>query len=67
MTLLDVGPEESVMVGDRFNRDVTGAQAAGMRAIWMNVRAEPMPAGANPPDAVITTLSELPAALVRLR
>jgi putative hydrolase of the HAD superfamily len=63
MTLLDVSPAESVMVGDRFNRDVTGAQAAGMRVIWMNVRAEPMPEGANPPDAVIATLSELPAAL----
>lgn len=66
MGLLDVGPSESVMVGDRFNRDVTGAQAAGMRSIWMNVRAEPMPAGATPPDSVIATLSELPAALTRL-
>jgi putative hydrolase of the HAD superfamily len=65
MGLLGVGPNESIMVGDRFNRDITGAQAAGMRAIWMNVRAEPMPAGANPPDAVIANLSELPAVLAK--
>jgi putative hydrolase of the HAD superfamily len=65
MGLLDVLPSESVMVGDRFNRDVIGAQAAGMRSIWMNVRAEALPAGATPPDAVIATLSELPAALSR--
>jgi putative hydrolase of the HAD superfamily len=67
MSLLEVEPEESVMVGDRFNRDVTGAQSAGMRAIWMNVRSEPMPAGAKPPDAVITRLSELPGALASLQ
>jgi len=66
MGLLGVGPSESVMVGDRFNRDVTGAQAAGMRSVWMNVRSEPMPAGANPPDAVITTLSELPRVMTAL-
>jgi putative hydrolase of the HAD superfamily len=66
MGLLGVGPSESIMVGDRFNRDVTGAQAAGMRAIWMNVRAEPLPAGANPPDATIATLRELPAVLTAL-
>jgi hypothetical protein len=29
----------------------------------MNVRAEALPSGATPPDAVIATLSELPAAL----
>jgi putative hydrolase of the HAD superfamily len=63
MSLLNVGPSESVMVGDRYNRDVTGAQAVGMRAIWMNVRAEQLPEGATPPDAMIATLSELPAVL----
>jgi 2-haloalkanoic acid dehalogenase type II len=66
MALLDVPPDESVMVGDRFNRDVAGAQAAGMRSIWMNVRAEAMPACAKPPDAVIASLAELPAALAGL-
>lgn len=66
MSLLNVGPSESVMVGDRYNRDVTGAQAVGMHAIWMNVRAEQLPEGAAPPDAVIAALSELPAVLSRL-
>jgi putative hydrolase of the HAD superfamily len=63
MELLAVAPSESVMVGDRFNRDVIGAHAAGMGAIWMNVRGESMPQGVRPPDAVIARLSELPAAL----
>jgi HAD superfamily hydrolase (TIGR01549 family) len=66
MGLAGVEPAESVMVGDRFNRDIAGAHAAGMRAVWVNVRAERAPAGARPADATIETIGELPAALARL-
>ncbi|HEV2037147.1 MAG TPA: HAD-IA family hydrolase, partial [Candidatus Eremiobacteraceae bacterium] len=44
MDALAVSAAESVMVGDRFDRDIVGAQAAGMRAVWVNSRNETMPA-----------------------
>lgn len=33
---LGVGPEEAVMVGDSFRSDVEGAEAAGIRAVWLD-------------------------------
>jgi putative hydrolase of the HAD superfamily len=66
MRLAGVTPEESLMVGDRFNRDVAGAHAAGMRAVWVNVRGETAPAGVRPADATIVTIGDLPQALEQL-
>lgn len=63
MSLLDVAPSVSVMVGDRYDRDIAGAHAAGMRAIWMNVRNEEVPRGARRPEAVIFRIKDLPSAL----
>jgi putative hydrolase of the HAD superfamily len=36
LDLLGVSPENAVMVGDSWERDVTGALAAGMRAVWIS-------------------------------
>ena len=36
MEKLGVKPEESVMVGDIFAKDVLGAHRAGMHAVWFN-------------------------------
>ena len=66
MGALGVSADESVMVGDRFDRDITGAQAAGMRAIWVNSRNEVTPPGVRPPDAIIPSIAQLPGALVTL-
>jgi putative hydrolase of the HAD superfamily len=66
METLNVGAEESVMVGDRFDRDIKGAHAAGMRAVWVNSRNDVMPAGERPPDVTIQSIAELPAAIVTL-
>ena len=66
MQAANVGPGESVMVGDRFARDIVGAHAAGMRAIWVNVRGETVPAGARAPEATIASIAELPAAIASL-
>lgn len=52
-----VKPEESVMVGDIFARDVLGAYRAGMQAVWYSVEKY-MPCEADIP--VIHSLSELP-------
>lgn len=40
---LDGAPEEAVMVGDSWEIDVLGARGAGIRAVWFNPRALPMP------------------------
>jgi putative hydrolase of the HAD superfamily len=60
---LGVPAAACAMVGDRFERDITGAQAAGMFAVWMNVRGERMPAGAVAPDATVRGVGDVEAAL----
>jgi putative hydrolase of the HAD superfamily len=41
---LECGPEEAVMVGDSWTADIAGARAAGIRPIWFNPLALPVPA-----------------------
>ena len=70
-TELELPAEEIVYVGDRLDNDVRPAAAAGMQAIfirrgpWAWIQA---PRG-DPPEATLTiaTLTELPAALARMR
>jgi putative hydrolase of the HAD superfamily len=52
-------PERTAMVGDRYDRDVLGAQAAGLFSVLIDVRGVPMPAGSLAPDAVVGTLPEV--------
>jgi membrane-associated phospholipid phosphatase/phosphoglycolate phosphatase-like HAD superfamily hydrolase len=59
--------ERAVMVGDSWPNDVAGARAAGLRAVWFNPGRAPRPAGAEPPDAEIARLADLPAALAALQ
>lgn len=66
MELLKVEPATSVMVGDRYDRDIEGAHAAGMRAVWVCCRGETVPDGARPPEATIDSIGELPEAITRL-
>jgi len=61
-----LAPERAVMVGDSLENDIAGAQAAGLRAIWLAPRRAKAAPGAPVPDARIRKLAELPAALVRL-
>jgi putative hydrolase of the HAD superfamily len=60
---LGVPAEVCAMVGDRFERDITGAQAVGMFTVWMNVRGESLPAGALAPDAVVGDVRDVEQAL----
>jgi putative hydrolase of the HAD superfamily len=53
-------PSAIVHIGDSLVSDVAGAQAAGIRAIWLNRDRLPNTTGIVP-DAEITSLSELPA------
>src|SRR4051812_45223123 len=54
-----VAAESAVFVGDRLHDDVYGAQAVGMRGVWM--RNDAVPAYDVEPDGVIDELGELVA------
>jgi len=59
---LGVDGGQSVMVGDSIPKDIDGALAAGIGAIWLNRSGHPAPA--DRADLVeIATLSDLPGAL----
>ncbi len=64
LSQMNVRPEEAVMVGDSLARDIRGARAAGMRAVWLSPRdALPPDLAADPHAAVIRRLAELPERL----
>ncbi|WP_433870055.1 HAD family hydrolase [Saccharopolyspora sp. CA-218241] len=65
-----VDPGRAVHVGNRLDTDVRGAQRVGLRTVWvLRGEAPPEPTAEQlaEPDAAIRTLTELPAALARLR
>jgi putative hydrolase of the HAD superfamily len=62
LSQLGVVAERAVMVGDSIDKDVNGALAAGLGAVWLN--REGCAAPANRTDLLaISTLSDLPSAL----
>jgi HAD superfamily hydrolase (TIGR01549 family) len=56
---LGVPAAHALFVGDRVDLDVAGAQASGMRAVWINRAAEALPEGTRPPEFEIRDLVEL--------
>lgn len=62
---LDVHPREAVMVGDS-GADNGAARAAGCKIVLVDFGYSKVPVSSMGPDAVISHLSELPAALKRL-
>jgi putative hydrolase of the HAD superfamily len=56
---LGSSPARAAMVGDRYDRDISGALEAGLFTIWLNVRNETLPAGVKPPDATCGTIAEV--------
>ena len=54
----------AAMIGDNYEADIVGAKALGLQAIWITRRIEVLPTS-RPiiPDAMITSLSEVPAVL----
>jgi putative hydrolase of the HAD superfamily len=61
---LGVDAARAVMVGDNAQRDVAGARASGLRAIWVG-HDRPLPKDVEP-DAVIQSTVELPRGLATL-
>ncbi|WP_245718626.1 HAD family hydrolase [Micromonospora rhizosphaerae] len=57
-------PSHVVYVGDSLEHDVVAAQAAGLRAVWLNRAGLPLPTGVRP-DGEVRSLAELPG-LVQL-
>ena len=66
LSKLDADPGECVYVGDKQFEDVQGARGAGMSAVWINRRGDPLDPMLPSPDAEIGSLLELPAVLDRL-
>jgi putative hydrolase of the HAD superfamily len=60
---LGAAPGNTAMVGDRFDRDIRGGQAAGLYTVWLNPRGERVPDGASCPDATVTGIAAVMAAL----
>jgi HAD superfamily hydrolase (TIGR01549 family) len=62
-------PSEAVMVGDNLDADVRGAQNVGLFAVWLRRRAGERTEDqlSIRPDAILSSLSELPAFLDRLQ
>ena len=55
LDLLGARPEDATMIGDSLERDVEGALAAGLRAVWINRHGKP----GRPGIAQIATLAAL--------
>jgi putative hydrolase of the HAD superfamily len=60
-----VAPEHGVMVGDRLLDDISGAQALGMRGIWL--RNDIVPGHDVTPSATVNSLSEVLEVIDRWR
>jgi putative hydrolase of the HAD superfamily len=60
---LGSSPRHTAMVGDRYDRDIVGAQRGGLFTVLIDVHAIPIPDGAPPPDAVVSSIADVLAAL----
>jgi FMN phosphatase YigB (HAD superfamily) len=56
---LGVASSQALFVGDRLDIDVAGAQAVGMRTVWVNREGAARPAGGPAPEHEIRDLGEL--------
>ena len=66
LDILGSEPASCVYVGDKQFEDILGARSAGMAAIWINRKGEPLNPDLPAPDAEISNLMELHEALERL-
>ena len=59
LRLGDAAATEAVFVGDSAEHDIAGAQATGIRAVWVNRTGRPWAAPTPPPDHEIPHLTAL--------
>lgn len=62
---LAASPSEAVMVGDSLDRDILGAQRAGIKGIWLNRSGCDLTSSVVP-DAQVTSLNQMPELLPTL-
>jgi HAD superfamily hydrolase (TIGR01662 family) len=70
LSVAGTAAHRSAMVGDRLDYDVEPARDAGMRTVWVlrgEAPAKPTPEQLAVPDASVSSMAELPAALERPR
>jgi putative hydrolase of the HAD superfamily len=63
---LGIGPHEAVFIGDHLDLDVTGAQRAGLPAVWYNPNRWQSEHPLVVPEAEISRLADLPGVLSKL-
>ena len=61
----DIDAGEMLHIGDDPVNDVSGAKLAGAHAIWLNRKQATWPLDNCEPDAIITSLQQLPSALAK--
>ncbi|MEU8011532.1 HAD family hydrolase [Micromonospora parva] len=65
VTAAGVPARQIVYVGDSWEHDVVAPRRFGLRSVWLNRLGLPRPPG-GPPDAEVSTMADLPAALAGL-
>ena len=66
MSLTGAAPEECLLIGDNRVCDVVGARRAGWTGVWLNRDGHSWEIEAEPPEHIVTCLTELPALLTQL-
>lgn len=61
-----VQPQECVMIGNDYVKDITGAKRAGMHTVWFNPHTSQSVFHSDA-DFVIVSLTELPGVIQKLR
>jgi len=56
---LSLPPEQAAYVGDKFEIDVAGSRAVGMKAIWITGRSRKRCPDPKLPDAIVRLLPEI--------
>jgi FMN phosphatase YigB (HAD superfamily) len=62
---IGVAPNECVMVGNDYEKDIAGAKQAGLHTVWL-VAGASVPAESGHADYVIRRMDELPGVIRRL-
>lgn len=55
----ELSPGQCVYIGDHYEKDVQGAQSAGLRPVWIVRDERDLPSGDTPSDASVTIIKSL--------
>lgn len=57
---LGSAPQQTVMVGDRYDKDIAGALDVGLLTIWVNPQLLDAPENTRAPHATVSSVAEVP-------